>query len=204
MIDYEAAAGTAPSTGNVPFLEGDHDHKLLVVDSKNFFGRNGNKYIIKVRVLATTPTGKVESPAVGADRVVIINLDPPKKAGDPDYGLQNLMNYACGLNGGPIEGADSKEKGRKLNRLLGQREIDATEAQRRGIAPIPFAEAFAIGMVVGDRAVKGMTQGSVNNPAHEITYHNWYSIKQTPDEVLARKAALKNNLPIQWTASATP
>lgn len=204
MIDYEAAAGTAPSTNNVPFLEGDQDCKLLVVDSKDFMGRNGHKYIIKVRVLEVKATGKIESPAVGADRAVMINLDPPKKAGDPDYGIQNLMNYACGLNGGPMEGADPKEKGRKLNRLLGQRAIDPVEAQRRGIAPVPFAEAMCIGMVIGDRSVAGMTQGSPTNPAHAITYHNWYTIKQEPKDVLARKDALKNNTPVQWPPAATP
>lgn len=193
MIDYEAAAGTAPSTSNLPFLEADHDHVLLVLDSKNFWGRNGNKYIVKVKVLKTTPTGKVPSPAVGAERVVIINLDPPKKAGDPDYGLQNLMNYASGLNGGPIEGATPADKGAKLKRLLGTRAIDATEASRRGIAPVAFAEAMAIGMIVGDKAVLGMTKGDANRAAHEITYHNWYTIKNDPAKVFARKDAIKAN-----------
>lgn len=196
MIDYEAAAGTAPSTSNLPYLEADHEHKLLVLDSKNFFGRNGNKYIVKVKVLATKATGKIESPAIGAERVVIINLDPPKKPGDPDYGMQNLMNYAYACNGGEITGATPAEKGGKLKRLLGTRAIDPVEAQRRGIAPIAFAEAMAIGMVVGDKTVAGMTKGDSNKPAHAITYHNWFSIKQDPAKVLPRKDAIKNNLPV--------
>lgn len=203
MIDYEAAANTAPSSGNLPFLEENHDHKLLIVDSKNFMGRNGNKYIIKVRVLATTPTGNTPSPGIGADRAVIINMDPPKKKGDPDYGMQNLMNYAYGLNGGPIEGADSKEKGRKLNKLLGQRAIDPVEAQQLRMAPCEEVKAFCIGMVVGDRTVGAMTTGTPNNPPHPITYHNWYAIKQTTEEVMANKAALASGQPITLPASIT-
>lgn len=198
MIDYDKAAETAPSTGNLPFLEGDQDCKLLIVDSKNFMGRNGNKYIIKVRVMECSPTGKIESPAKGADRVVMINMDPPKKIGDPDYGMQNLMGYAYALNGGAIEASETQTKGQKLAKLLGKRKIDPVEAQAYRVAPSDEIKAFAIGMIVGDRSVAGATTGTPTNPSHPITYHNWYPLKQTPDELLARKAALAANLPIVW------
>lgn len=196
MIDYEKAASTAPSSGNVPFLEPDQDCKLLVVDSKDQDGTKGNRYIIKVRVLEAKATGKIEAPAVGADRCVILNLDPPKNKTGKDYGLENLMNYAYGLNGGPIQG---ENRGQKLQRLLGQREISLEEGQRYGKPAAAFIEAMAIGMVIGNRTVGGMTQGTPNNPSHPIVYHNWYAIQQTPEQVLSRKTALKTGQPIQWT-----
>lgn len=199
MIDYEAAANTAPSTSNDPFLEPDQDCKLLILDSKNFVGKKGNKYIIRAKVLEVTPTGTVASPVVGAVRVVMISLDPPKDPTLPDYGMQNLIAYAEGLNGGPIKGETAAEKGAKLKRMLGVRAIDAAEAQRYRLpGPVAFEEAMAIGMVVGNRTVGAM----VGKPQHPFTYHNWYSIKQTGDEVMARKAALKAGQPIKWPVTS--
>lgn len=184
MIDYEAAARTAPSVGNLPFLEKDCDHKVVIVESKNQVGQKGNRYIIKVRVLASTATGQTPAPQPGADRCVIINLDPPRDRTKPDYGMQNLMNYANGLNGGPVANPES------LKKLLGAMKVTPEDAQRYRIPACDEIKALAIGMVVGDRAVGGMTAGVNGQPGHEITYHNWYPIKQTAEQVVERRNAL--------------
>lgn len=194
MIDYEAAAGTAPSTGNDPFLEPDQDVKCLIVDSKNFIGMKGNKYVIRVRVLEVSPTGTTPPPVVGADRCVMINLDPPKNPTLPDYGMKNLMAYAHGLNGGPMTGTPA-EGAEKLKKLLGVRAIDATEAQRYRLpGPVAFQASQAIGMVVGCRSV-GKTVGT---PPHPFTFFNWYTLKQEWSDILARREAIKNGTAIKW------
>lgn len=193
MLDYENAADTAPSSSRKPFLEGDIDAKMLITKAVNTMGYTGNKYVIELRVLEAAPTeaGK-PCPAVGAERVVIIDLDNEK------YGAPNLMAFANGLNGGPMTGATKEERGAKLRKLLGVREIDATEAQKRGIAPVKAQEAFAIGMVVGNR-----TNGGKTKAGEPFTYHNWYSLNQTIAQREQRRAALAAGQPVTLDAGNT-
>lgn len=191
-LDYEDAVDAAPSGSRKPFLEGGVDFKLLVIESKNIKGHTGNNYIVELRVLEAKATEEgVTAPPVGAERVVIIDLD------NELYGKGNLMAYVHGLNGGPI-GGDTKEiRGRRLRKLLGVRAIDEAEAAKRGIPAVPFQEAYAIGMIVGDRTNKGKTKGK----GGDFTYHNWYTLKQTPEEIDQRKAAIKANKPVTLNAT---
>ncbi len=193
MLDYESAADTAPSGSRKPFLEGDIDAKMLITKAVNTSGYTGNKYIVELRILEATPTeaGK-PCPAVGAERVVIIDLDSEK------YGAPNLMAFANGVNGGPMSGATKEERGAKLRKLLGVREVNEEEAKKRGIAPIKGQEAYAIGMVVGNRTNGGKTQKGT-----PFTYHNWYALNQTKEQREQRRAALAAGQPVTLDAGNT-
>ncbi len=190
-MNYEDAVDAPPSGARKPFLEGDIDAKLLVVRSENTEGYTGSKYIVEVRVLEASPTEKDgKCPVVGAERVVIIDLD------NETYGHGNLMAYVHGLNGGPIEGTDKATRGAKLRKLLGVRAIDEEEAKKKGIAASGAQEAYAVGMVVGNRTNKGKTKKKEG----DFTYHNWYTLKQTHEQIAARKAAIKAGTPVTLTA----
>lgn len=166
-MDYEKASETKASSGRKPYIEGDIDAKFVVIKSEASEGHRGNNYIVELRVLsarATAPDAQV--PPVGAERVVIIDLD------NKDYGYPNLMAYVAGLNDGPIQGATKEEKGKKLKKLLGSEGV----------------EAFAVGMLIGNRPNKGKTK----QKGTDFTYHNWYFVQQTLDEINQRKQMLKD------------
>ncbi len=180
-MDYESAAETKASGSRKPFLEGNIDGKFLVTKAEEVNGFTGNKYIVELRTLeAKAVEAGATVPATGSERVVIIDLDSEL------YGFKNLMAFVEGLNGGPLTGADKAEKGAKLRRLLGVRAVDAEEARKKGIGTVAAQEAFAVGMVVGNRTNVGKTK-----KGGDFTYHNWYTLQQTLEQVAARKAAIK-------------
>lgn len=180
-MDYESAAETKASGSRKPFLEGNIDGKFLVTKAEETAGFTGSKYIVELRTLEARPCeAGVSVPAVGSERVVIIDLDSEQ------YGFKNLMAFVEGLNGGPIQGTDKAEKGAKLRKLLGVRGIGEDEAKKKGVGTVAAQEAFAVGMVVGNRTNLGKTKKGT-----DFTYHNWYTLKQTLEQVAARKAAIK-------------